>query len=431
MLRKVLIVATYDNYKFSAPIEYTLNLILSSYGIEYRIIPFNQLDPNEWDNPLFISYSKDYLLISDRHFHLHASDFFGDNYLKLPVIYPNNDMIASSFFMVSRYEEVIVNHYDRFPANASIAYKEGFLDRPIVNEYIDLLWSQIQPFGLEREPLTYPGNKTFAVCLTHDVDWLRQYSFPSTPIVIGSRIIKHRKPREAVDMTIDYIKVLAQLKRDPFDTFDYIVNLEQSLNFKSTFFFLTDKASKSRELTRELEWKEHEVGLHSNPVNCSIANEKRELNRVVLNSSYGCRQHYLRFKVPDTWIAQQNAGLLYDSTLSFAEHVGFRCGLCTPFQPFNILINQPLSIWELPLTVMDASLHGYQNLSPEDAYREIIDLIKTVKKHGGVFVLLWHNSSFVWKGWKEVYEKVMYYISKQDAWVTDGREIIQWWDNHV
>ena len=431
MLRKVLIIATYDNYEFSAPIEYTLNLILSNYDIEYRIIPYNQLDPNEWDNPLFISYSKDYMPISERQIHLHASDFFGDNYLKLPVIYPENDIIASSFFMVSRYEEVVTSQYDRFPANASIAYKERFLDRPIVNEYIDLLWSCIEPFGLERKLLTYPNNKTFAVCLTHDVDWLRQYSFPSTPIVIGSRIIKHHKPREAIDIAIDYIKVLARQKKDPFDTFDYIVNLEQSLNFKSTFFFLTDKASKSQELISNLEQKGHEVGLHSNPINCSIADEKREIDRAVFNSSYGCRQHYLRFKVPDTWIAQQNADLLYDSTLSFAEHVGFRCGICTPFQPFDIIANQPLSIWELPLTVMDTSLHGYQKLSSEDAYREIINLIETVKKHRGVFVLLWHNSSFVWEGWTEIYEQVLNYISKQDAWVTDGREIVQWWNNHV
>ena len=46
-------------------------------------------------------------------------------------------------------------------------------------------------------------------------------------------------------------------------------------------------------------------------------------------------------------------------------------------------------------------------------------------------MLLWHNSSFDplcgWAGWKEVYERVLEHISEQNAWVTSGREIVEWW----
>jgi hypothetical protein len=45
---------------------------------------------------------------------------------------------------------------------------------------------------------------------------------------------------------------------------------------------------------------------------------------------------------------------------------------------------------------MEGSLKvpDYQNLSPGEAYNEIIRLIEVVKKYHGGFVLLWYNSSF-------------------------------------
>ena len=45
--------------------------------------------------------------------------------------------------MLSRYEEAVLldrDDHDRFPATASIAYKTGFLDRPIIDEYVEILW---------------------------------------------------------------------------------------------------------------------------------------------------------------------------------------------------------------------------------------------------------------------------------------------------
>lgn len=481
-----ILLGIYESTDFSAPIEYILNLLISTYGITYQIMSTANLNLENLnlEETLVISYGNTFLNIGvGKQIHIYSSDFFGKNYLKpgsmpksplsrfnnLPIIYKgtgrfddwvkesddlietNIDIIASSFFMVSRYEELVIDirdHYDRFPARASLAYKEGFLDRPIVNEYVELLWGWIQSLKpeLKRKSL-WPDNKAFAVCLTHDVDRIRLYGFPFALLYIGARIVKHRKLKEAINMAVDYIKVLAKLKKDPFDTFDYMLNIEQGLGSKSSFFFLAGKSRRDFadtvkrksvvRLIRNLEKKGCEIGLHpslgsyNNPQ--LMVDEKRELDKIVINNTYGCRQHYLRFKVPVTWNIQQEVGLLYDSTLSFADHAGFRCGLCIPFQPFNVLENRPLSIWELPLTVMEGSLQdpSYQNLPPEEAYEEIIKLIVAAKKHGGVFVLLWHNSSFDaysgWAGWKEVYDKVMEYISEQNAWVTSGREIVQWW----
>ena len=86
---------------------------------------------------------------------------------------------------------------------------------------------------------------------------------------------------------------------------------------------------------------------------------------------------------------------------------------------------------------METSLQNpnYQGLPPKEAYKEMLKLIERVKRFNGVFVLLWHNFSFDplggWAGWKEAYEKVMKYISKQNAFVSSGKEIINWWSKRL
>jgi hypothetical protein len=432
-----------------------------------------------------MTYASEFVdLGADKQIHIYASDLFGKNYLEpnslpttplkeydgLPVIYrgrgnqepwvreseglieTNIDIIASSFFMVSRYEEVvqdIKDEHSRFPASASLAFGEGFLNRPIVNEYIELLWSWLHSLapGLTRKPL-WPGNKEFAVCLTHDVDYLRRYSFLPPVAAIGGAVLRGGDLRLGCNIAVDYLRTLFHLRKDPFDTFDYMLDLEHRFGFASSFYFMAGGGSKLDvkysileprvvKLLRQIENEGFEAGMHAsyysynNPEH--MASEKARLDRGVGGEGCGCRQHYLRWKAPYTWQAQESAGLLYDATVGFADRAGFRCGFCLPFEPFDVIRDRKVNIWELPLTVQEITLRhaGYQNLHPEQAYEEIVRLIQAAKKCHGVFVLLWHNSSFDplsgWGGWKEVYEKVMGYISEQNAWVTGGREIVLWW----
>ncbi len=51
------------------------------------------------------------------------------------------DIFASSFFMLTRWEEYVNKNRDRhnrFPAIESLAFKNDFLSRPVVNEYVEM-----------------------------------------------------------------------------------------------------------------------------------------------------------------------------------------------------------------------------------------------------------------------------------------------------
>jgi len=54
------------------------------------------------------------------------------------------DIFGSVFFLLSRYEEVVTRTRDkhgRFPASASVT--SAFLERPLADEYVELLWAAI------------------------------------------------------------------------------------------------------------------------------------------------------------------------------------------------------------------------------------------------------------------------------------------------
>lgn len=366
------------------------------------------------------------------------------------IIRTNIDIISDIFFMLTRYEEVVnakiyeKEKYNRFPASESIAFKNGFLDRPIVNENIELLWNFINTFNLGYKRKKWWGNKDFVACLTHDVDNIQKYKrFKEVIRPSANLLIKQKKPLKAMKNFFDYFR---GYKKDPYYKFDYIIDLEKFYGFKSSFYFMSGgnsevdnayniKDTKVIKLIGQVENEGFEAGYH-----CSfnsynnfemLKEEKEKLDTTFNINSYGCRQHFLRFKAPYTWKIQEKVGLLYDTTLSFADAQGFRCGTCFPFKPYDLLENRIIEIWEIPLIIMETSLANtaYRSYTPEQGLEETKKIIDTVKKYNGVFTMLYHNSTFddydpTFKGWKETYEGTIKYLYNNNCLGTSGREII-------
>jgi hypothetical protein len=124
---------------------------------------------------------------------------------------------------------------------------------------------------------------------------------------------------------------------------------------------------------------------------------------------WGGRQHYLRWEASTTWQNWADAGLSYDSTLSYADRAGFRCGVCYEFPTFNLRKRQQLDLNERPLIVMDASLFGkeYMKLAPQAGLRKILAVAKICKNYNGQFTLLWHNGTLLTASQKHLYREAL------------------------
>lgn len=481
-----------ENNNFYSQIDYTFSNIFSILGLSYKTIYsvdkefYTERKPNDiiifyldklftenikLDNSIIITNSKkvfgeNYLLGESiptgvMYYHLEKprvglSDIisiFNDGELLISkkdnCIITNMDIISDIFFMLTRYEEAINtkayckdNHY-RYPASESLAFKCNFLNRPIVNEHIELIWSWIEGFSLGYERKKWWKDKDYALFISHDIDAVQKYKSPflAARSMLG-QLMKFNV-ESGFNCIRDYMKATHDYKQDPYWTFEYITKIEKTYDFKSSFYFMNGgdspydgryNLSDNRLLDEiyNLVQNGFEVGYHGSYDSFDaldiIRLEKKAIDDCQGNVKYGCRQHYLRFQVPYTWRIQAQSGLLYDTSLAFAEHEGFRCGTCFPYKPYDLLDNRVIDIWELPLIVMDTTLASkkYRCMNPQSALGSIIQLIEIVKLYGGVFSILWHNTSFDsnWDGWQQTYEDLMKYFSLSNCISLTGCEIV-------
>jgi hypothetical protein len=130
----------------------------------------------------------------------------------------------------------------------------------------------------------------------------------------------------------------------------------------------------------------------------------------VRQDAWGSRQHVLRFRTPATLVNLEEAGVAYDTTLGFAEQVGFRSGTCYEHPVFDVVGKRTLRLRERPLVVMDATLSEarYMNLGFGDTAAKAAEAVKgTCRSFDGDFTLLWHNSRAARPEERALYERVL------------------------
>lgn len=322
---------------------------------------------------------------------------------------------------VEEYESKFHDEYKRFPY-----YQSKYRD----------IWDPIVSHTLIENHLypTYPHNKSFAVCLTHDIDVLYHPFLEKIYYCANALRLKDK-----IMLKQNILSIFN--KKKPFFNIHEIMELEEKYGAKSSFYFLALKPGEQdfnynisdlKDVLKEIAARGWEVGFHGGHKAWSsidkLKEEKERIEAVFGKSIIGYRNHYLHFKVPDTWEYLTKAGFKYDTTFGYADCVGFRNGMCHPYHPYNMKTNAYIDIIEIPLVVMDVTLFdAYMRLTREEALTLVKELIDTVAEVRGVFTLLWHNSYLIEGTWqREMYENILSYCNEKNAWMTSGKEIYEW-----
>ncbi|MDP4292166.1 MAG: polysaccharide deacetylase family protein [Bacteroidota bacterium] len=334
------------------------------------------------------------------------------------------DPFAASFYLVSRYEEyspLLRDVHGRYPATESLAMRYGFLQKPVVN-----IWAaRIGNFLQQRYPDLKIQKRHFNLIPTIDIDSAFAIRNKGFVRVLGGLLKSlYGHDRENVRQRI---QVLLGKEKDPFDSFDFQLKIQQKYNFRPIYFILIgDYGSYDKnipylnkpfcDIIKHLA-DYADVGIHpsyaSNDEPELLKTEVQRLSGILNREIHGSRQHFLRLEVPATYHNLLRLDIYNDYTMGYASQPGFRASICDPF-PFYDLdmeIETPLVIH--PFMIMDGTLVDYLRLSPDKGFKYIRQLIDEVKAVEGTFMCLWHNESLGgqgrWAGWPEVYEKMIQY----------------------
>ena len=322
------------------------------------------------------------------------------------VVRINADIIAATFYLLSGWQEYFSaarDRHGRFPYSASMQQRYGFVELPVVNYYFDVLKTAVEHvIGQPLQPRRWAGNAPFTAFITHDIDNLRSgWKAPAKAalkqgklLIFGRQLWQHL------------------IQSDAWDNLEAVAATVAAYGARSTFFVLpanqpgpdgTPNADYPitpalRQRLLRLQQQGCEIGLHGS---IGTATDAQQMGRelMTLPPYLGVRFHYLR------WDPRQTPALLealagteprFDSTLGFAEHFGFRHSYCRPFFPFNFATGKAHAFLEIPLNVMDTTLHhpNYLQLRADDILPAIRPMLAEVERFGGVATLLWHNDHF-------------------------------------
>lgn len=327
------------------------------------------------------------------------------------------DIFSFAFYLVSRYEEYLPQAHDkygRFAVESSLAYKNDFLDMPVVD-----IWARRLGTTLT---LLYPGinlgEKKYSCLLTMDIE--EAFAFRGKGLVhnlagLTGDMMRGINPGRRIACMTGRI-------RDEYDTFSYINESAERYKCPVKYFFAADSRSGLskktvsgrrcyRKLVRRLGEK-YDIGLRSSYDYDNgariIEKEKARLEIITGKKISFIRKHHLFMALPESYHIIQNLGIERDYSMGNIREAGFRAGIARPFNFYDLALEKVSSLLIIPYQFMDITFQKYKRYEPGEALESIKKLIQGTKEVGGLFVSIWHNTSLTnmgeWEGWKEIFE---------------------------
>ncbi len=330
------------------------------------------------------------------------------------------DIFSATFYLLSRYEEYLPHvrdEYDRFLVTESLAYNNNFLHQPVIDiwayKFKEVLQKRYQDFEFPK--------RNYSIKPIIDVPSAYNYNYKGLMRTIGGTIndiIRFRFPN-----VYERYAVILRFKKDPYNTFNYIINKQKSSKFQFLVFFLIGDYStydknininkrKFQSLIKSVA-DYCKVGLKASYLSLDnevlLKKEKTEMESVVNTDLKATRFSYNKFRLPESFRHLIELEISEDYSMGYLNQIGFRAGTCTPFLFYDLEfeIQTPLKV--CPFQMIDFALIKIVSLL--DKKQELLKIINEVKKVDGTFTAIFHNYTFSndehWKGYKELFNLIL------------------------
>jgi len=330
---------------------------------------------------------------------------------------------------------------------------------PSIDIHIEMLRGWMIEAGIafaEIPPI--PAGYPFAVCLTHDIDFIgiRQHWLDHTMwgflyrATVGAvrnywrRRIALRHVLESLRAVVSLPLVYLGLARDFWLPFEWYLGVEK--NLPSTYFVIPFKRRPGARVSAKhprrracaydigdiRDWSSRlikdgcEIGVHGVDAWHDVDSGKQELARiqaVTTDPNVGIRMHWLLHESHTTRVLEV-AGYSYDSTAGYNETPGYRNGTAQVFRPFGCQ-----TLLELPMHIQDGAmfLPNRMNLLDSAAWRLCESFVSNAIRFGGTLTLLWHDRSHApERFWGDFYIRLVQRLRSINPWFATAGQVVEW-----
>jgi hypothetical protein len=330
------------------------------------------------------------------------------------------DIFAASFYLLSRFEEYlphVKDDYGRFMAKESLAYKNRFLNQPVID-----IWAyKLQAVLKERFPDFKFSDRKYRLQPIIDVPMAYYFRKKGLLRTIGGTFtdIGRFRFRQLYQRYL----VLMGFKRDPYDTFKWIITKQKQCDFKFTVLFLIgDYSTYDKSISTN---KKEFVSLIKSVADyCYVGikasyfaledisilkKEKLKMEAIINSDLHAVRHSFSKLNLPQSYRNLIELEINQDFTMGYIDTLGFRAGTCTPFQFYDLdyEVQTPLQI--NPYHCLDFGLLKYASqLDKQEHLQKLIDEVKAVN---GTFTPVFHNYTFSnqerWKGFRSLFNLIL------------------------
>ena len=435
------------SHSITPRLQYVISFLTEYYGIPFKVTS-NEQSYITAKNPCKLNYS--YHQVAEDELWIHPHPLLSESairpvkvetfkfaghkaFFKTEGDFPF-DVFAALFFLLTRYEEYLPHKKDsfgRYGHENSVAYKEEFLNVPLINIWLE----EFRKLIASRDTEFQTVNNQFKFEPTYDIDIAWSYKNKGFKRNAGGILQCFFKGKWRT--MAKRIRVLTNKIPDPYDCYEWLNNLHQQYNLHPVFFFLV--ADKNGRLDKNIsirnenyqaliqEIAEHSaIGLHPSgqrgDVHFLLKKEKQVLETVSHKTITASRQHYIRLTLPATYRRLADAGITDDYSMGYGSINGFRASFAGSFFWYDLPNEQVTKLRIHPFCFMDANSYHEQNFTAEQGLEELMHYYNIVKSVNGTLSTIWHNNFLgtdpQFEGWREAYEQFITTVCSTSNTVT-------------
>lgn len=312
------------------------------------------------------------------------------------------DFFAAAFYLITRYEEYNPqsqkDQYGRFKHENALAYKYEFLHLPLIQCWLKKLKDK------GYLPINFQLPK-FSFIPTYDIDMA--YSYLHRGVITNAGGFFKDFINGNIASVEERIAVLTSQKADPYDVYNWLDLLHDSLDLKPIYFFLVanrnkgaDKNIPPKNLALKKLIKQHSekyiVGIHpsiqSNKAKSLLEGEIASLQSNSEVDITRSRQHYIFLQFPDTYRSLIATGITDDYSMGYANVHGFRASCSFPYKWYDLEKDMPTALIVHPFCYMDSTAIFHLSMHVAEAAKVMQQYIDTIKEYGGECIMIHHNN---------------------------------------